>query len=543
MMDAFSDPKVERIVCMTSSQIGKTELLNNICGYFLHHDPGPILVLQPTLEMARDWSTSRLAPMIQSTPALRKLIGDPKSRDGDNTILLKTFRNGARLAIAGSNSPASLASRPIRVLLMDEIDRMPLSAGSEGDPVAISIRRTQNFFNRKVALVSTPTVAGQSRIEAAFNESDKRFWEVPCGKCGAFQRLIWKQVKWTDSQDSAIYECEKCSAEWTELERQQQIKKGKWIASEEFTGTAGFALNALCSPWTSMSGLARDFLEAKHHGTESLKVFLNTALGESWREDSVEISEHDLFSRIEKYEAEIPNEEIVVLTAAVDCQLDRLECLVVGHSHLDECYLLRHEFFYGSIMGDQVWEELGAFLQRSWEHPSGQDLRIVRTFIDSGYEPQRIYRFCQAMQAFGVWASKGVGGADRPVVGRPSKNNPSRCNVFPLGVNTIKTMLFTRLKNTEPGPGFIHIGDWADDEFIRQLTSERAVVRYSKGIPHQEFKKTRERNEALDLMVYNLGAFATLRADTRKVQKKLSEVRKDEKPKQPRRRRNWVSKW
>ncbi|MDP7560738.1 MAG: phage terminase large subunit family protein, partial [Planctomycetota bacterium] len=154
MMDAFSDPKVERIVCMTSSQIGKTELLNNICGYFLHHDPGPILVLQPTLEMARDWSTSRLAPMIQSTPALRKLIGDPKSRDGDNTILLKTFRNGARLAIAGSNSPASLASRPIRVLLMDEIDRMPLSAGSEGDPVAISIRRTQNFFNRKVALVS-----------------------------------------------------------------------------------------------------------------------------------------------------------------------------------------------------------------------------------------------------------------------------------------------------------------------------------------------------------------------------------------------------
>lgn len=111
--------------------------------------------------------------------------------------------------------------------------------------------------------------------------------------------------------------------------------------------------------------------------------------------------------------------------------------------------------------------------------------------MDSGYEPGRVYRFCQAMQAFGVWASKGVGGADRTVVGGPSKNNPARCNVFPLGVNTIKKMLFTRLKNTKPGPGFIHIGDWADDEFIRQITSERAVTRYSKGIPHLEFKKTR----------------------------------------------------
>ena len=136
---------------MMASQTGKTEVLNNICGYYLQHQPCPILVLQPTLEMARSWSQDRLTPLIKSTPAIHGLIRSDKQKDADNTITQKNFRNGARLSIAGSNSPASLASRPIRCLLMDETDRYLLST-SEVEPVALATRRTANYFNRKVAL-------------------------------------------------------------------------------------------------------------------------------------------------------------------------------------------------------------------------------------------------------------------------------------------------------------------------------------------------------------------------------------------------------
>ena len=189
IMDAFSDPKVQRVVLMMASQCGKTEILNNICGYFIVHDPAPMLVLQPTLEMARSWSQDRLAPLIASTPAIRDQIGDPKSKAPDNTITQKVFRNGARLSIAGSNSPAGLASRPIRILLLDEIDRMPLSSGAEGSPIALSSRRTANFFNRKIFLSSSPTVRGESRIEAAFQESDQRHYYLGCPHCKEWQML------------------------------------------------------------------------------------------------------------------------------------------------------------------------------------------------------------------------------------------------------------------------------------------------------------------------------------------------------------------
>ena len=543
IMDAFNDPAVERIVVMTSSQVGKTEILNNICGYFIHHDAnGPVLVLQPTLEMARAWSTDRLAPLIETTKALKDLIGDPKSKDGDNTILQKIFFNGARLTISGSNSPASLASRPIRVLLMDEIDRFPPSAGTEGDPVSLGIRRTQNYFNRKIAMFSTPTIKGASRIEAAFEQSDQRFFELQCD-CGHWQALKWSHVQWDeDRPETARIICEECETAWTDIERKQKIKNGRWNATADFHGIAGFSLNALSSPWTSLEGLVREFLEAKAHGTESLRVFINTALGETWEEDAVDIDEHDLFSRIEKYDDEIPHGDISVLTAGVDVQSDRIECLVCGHGHLDELWMLDLAIFYGAPTGEKVWNDLAIYLRRGWKHPSGNDLRIIRTFIDSGYEPDRVYKFAQVMGGNGVWIGKGVGGSDRPIVGRPSKNNASRVNVFPLGVNTIKQILFTRLRNSEIGPGYFHIGDFADDEFVRQLTSEKLVTRYSRGIPRTEFKKIRTRNEALDLLVYNLAAFHTLNADTRKIAYKLSEVRR-EKPMQPRRRKNFVTKW
>jgi len=541
VMDSFSDPKVQRICCMMASQVGKTEILNNICGFFLIHDPSNCLILQPTLEMARAWSQDRLAPLISSTPAIREMIGDPRAKDGDNTITQKLFKNGARLSIAGSNSPSSLASRPIRICLMDEVDRMPMSSGQEGDPIQLAARRTANYFNRKIFLSSTPTVKGESRIEAIFEESDKRYFHLACPGCQEKQVLEWGRVKWTKKEpEKAHYTCRHCEHPWTEVERKKAIRSGEWIATEPFNGTAGFHLNGLYSPWVEIPELVRMFLESKHAGPESLRVFVNTVLAESWESDQGErIDNHELIDRKEVYPGDIPDTRVGVLCASADVQGDRIEVLVNGYSR-DEIWILGFQIFYGNPASDSLWNQFEGYLRQSWPHPIGKDLRIVRTNIDSGYETGQVYKFCKKHEGLGVRAVKGIGGQNRAEVGRASKNNSANCNVWPIGVNTLKTQIMARLKNREPGtPGFIHFGDFLDDEFFYQLTAEKMIKRYVKGIPHFEFKQLRPRNEALDLMVYNLAAFSSLNANMPLVQKNLEDVRKPE-PKNPF-KKGWVS--
>ena len=512
IMEAFSDAKTEKIVCMTSSQVGKTEILNNICGFFLVHDPCPLLVLLPTLELARAWSVDRLGPMINSTPAIRDQIGDPRMKDGDNTILQKQFRNGSRLSIAGSNSPASLSSRPIRVVLMDEVDRMALSSGSEGDPIMLASRRTQNFFNRKIAMFSTPTVKGASRIESAFEDSDQRYYNLKCHACEVPQVLDWAQVRWEkDKPETAKYHCKECDVEWSDVQRKQAIRSGEWIATQPFSGTAGFHLSGLYSPWVDIAELAKLFLESKHTGQEALRVFVNTVLAQSWEEDEGDgVETNDIMARAEKFETVLPSKEIGVLCASADVQADRIEVLVNGYS-ANQTWIVGFQIFYGSPTSESLWNEVEEYLKTTWPHPSGNDLRITRSFIDSGYETGAVYNFCKKLEALGVRAIKGVGGINRAEVGRPTKNNTARCNVFPLGVNTLKTQILARLKIDDPSnSGFINFPDFLDEEFFLQLTSERLIKKYVKGIPRMEFKQLRPRNEALDLMVYNLAAFRSL---------------------------------
>jgi phage terminase large subunit GpA-like protein len=545
IMEAFSDAKTEKIVCMTSSQVGKTEILNNICGFFLVHDPCPLLVLLPTLELARAWSVDRLGPMINSTPAIRDQIGDPRMKDGDNTILQKQFKNGSRLSIAGSNSPASLSSRPIRIVLMDEVDRMALSSGSEGDPILLASRRTQNFFNRKIAMFSTPTIKGESRIESAFEDSDQRYYNLKCHSCEVPQVLDWAQVRWEkDKPESAKYHCKECDAEWSDVQRKQAIRSGEWVATQPFSGTAGFHLSGLYSPWVDIAELAKLFLESKHTGQEALRVFVNTVLAQSWEEDEGDgVETNDIMARAEKFETVLPSKEIGVLCASADVQADRIEVLVNGYS-ANQTWIVGFQIFYGSPTSESLWNEVEEYLKTTWPHPSGNDLRITRSFIDSGYETGAVYNFCKKLEAIGVRAIKGVGGINRAEVGRPTKNNTARCNVFPLGVNTLKTQILARLKiDAAENSGYVHFPDFLDEEFFLQLTSERLIKKYVKGIPRMEFKQLRPRNEALDLMVYNLAAFRSLNANMQIIQQKLAEIRKSEPKRLKQRPRSWATNW
>ena len=551
-MDACSDPTISEVVVMAGAQLGKTEALLNIIGYHIAHDPCPVLVLQPTLEMAQAFSKDRIAAgLIRSTPCLKGKVKDPRARDSGNTTLHKVFPGGA-ITMVGANSPSGLASRPIRLVLCDEVDRYPSSAGSEGDPIQRARKRSATFWNRKIVTVSTPTNKGSSRIEDAFELSDQRHYHVPCKHCEQFQVLKWGNVKWQEDQpDTARYMCEHCGTLWSESDRTWAIRNGQWIAEKPFSGVAGFAINGLYSPWTPLSDGVRDFLNVKKN-PEQLRVWTNTYLGETWEDQGERVDDWALAERREPLEP-IPD-DILVLVAGVDCQDNRLEISVVGLGRDDESYVLSHETMYGDPSTPQLWTSLETKLFRQYETDSGRQMAIRATCVDSGgHFTNSVYSFCKKHTGRRVFAIKGVGGEGKPISGRPSKNNVAKCPLFPIGVNTVKELLFARMRIEEPGAGYIHFSENLSDEYFKQLTAEKIVTRFHKGFKRREFIKTRPRNEALDCFVYALAAYAIVginvnsladRLETQEPSEPQPEAKKTvTQPFVPRVGRNFVNSW
>ena len=506
MMDAVSDPDIETVVLMTAAQIGKTELINNVVGFHIHQDPAPMLVVQPTLEMAQTWSKDRLAPAIRDTPVLSEKIGDPRSRDSGNTTLHKVFPGG-HVTSCGANSPSSLASRPCRIILCDEVDRYPLSAGTEGDPVALARKRSATFWNRKIILVSTPTEKGSSRIEDAYDESDQRRYFVPCPDCGDHQDLKWSNVKWTDGKpQSAEYTCEHCGSCWNDAKRFQSIRYGEWRKTSEGDGkTAGFHLSALCSPWTPLEDIVRDFLASKRDPMR-LRTWINTTLGETFEEQGERIDEYDLYERREVWDGELPD-GAVVLTAGVDVQDDRLayEIMATGSGH--ETWSIQYDEIYGDPSSAELWQRLDEVLRQTFDHPTRGEMIIRSSCVDSGgHYTQQVYNYARKRAGNRIFAIKGIGGEGKPIAGKPTKNNIGKINLFPVGTDTAKELIFARLKIADAGPGYCHFPFSHSEEYFRMLTSEKKVTKYFKGRPKREWVKVRQRNEALDCRVYAMAA-------------------------------------
>jgi phage terminase large subunit GpA-like protein len=530
MMDALNEPSVSEVVIMCAAQLGKSETLNNIIGYYIDSDPCPILMLQPTVDMAQAYSKDRIAAgLIRSTPCLQNKVKDPRARDSGNTTLHKVFPGGA-LTLVGANSPAGLASRPIRVILCDEVDRYPSSAGTEGDPIQLARKRTATFWNRKIVLVSTPTNKGASRIEDAYDKSDRRKFWVPCKHCQAEQLLRWGNVRWTDDDpESAMYECNDCHVLWSENDRRWSIKRGRWVAEGEFRGIAGFWINALYSPWTPLSEGVREFLSVRK-APEQLRVWINTYLGETWEDQGEVIDNMALAERREDFGEFVP-EEVMLLTCGVDVQQDRLEMQITGWGQDDEQYVVEYRSLYGDPSDPATWEALSTQLFRVFETHDGRQLGLRAIAIDSGgSHTQTVYKYCKANAGRRVFAIKGVGG-ERPLVTKPSKNNSVKCMLFPVGVDGAKDLLMTRLKVQEPGPGYIHFSDTLDDEYFRMLTAEKVILKYVRGFAKRTYVKIRPRNEALDCYVYSMAAYAILNVDVNVMAKRVEyERNQDENP-------------
>jgi phage terminase large subunit GpA-like protein len=516
IMDAVTDPRIHTVVAMVASQTGKTEVLLNVIGYHMQHDPAPTLLLQPTLEMAEAFSKDRLVPMLRDTPSLRGLVKEARSRDSGNTLLHKTFPAG-HITLAGANSAASLASRPIRIVLCDEVDRFPASAGTEGDPVTLAKQRSATFWRRKLILVSTPTIKGASRIAAAYEASDQRHYLVPCPACGTRQALDWAHVRWPkDRPEAAAYVCfAHCGAEWGDGLRLTAVLRGSWEARAPFSGTAGFWLSGLYSPWTRLGELAREFVEAAPHA-ERLKAFTNLKLAELWEGDGeAPTTAEELRARAEDYPQWTVPPGACLLTAGVDVQDDRLAVAVWAWGRGETAWCIGWTELLGDPVTDEPWKALDDLLGRRWPHENGGTLTVAMTAVDTGgHRTQAVYSYARQRTRTAM-AVKGASRPGQPVIAtRPSlvdvhfngRKVPNGAQLWTVGTDTAKAELYARLALAD-GPRSVHFAADLPLDFYAQLTAERRVTRYHRGVARQEWVlPSGARNEAEDALVYAYAA-------------------------------------
>ncbi len=485
---------------MKGSQVGGTEVGLNWIGYQIHLSPGPALCVLPTVEIGKRWSRQRLQPAIDSSQVLADRVSPARERDSSNTIQSKGYPGGIIL-ITGSNSAAGLRSMPVKYLLSDEIDAFAGDVDGEGDPVALAEVRTHTYHSRKVLLISTPTIRGFSRIEREFELSDQRYYHVPCPLCGEYQKLVWAQVKFARDDAGKVtdvyYECVHCQGRIDEHHKTHMLAHGHWVAENPGQETAGFHISALYSPlgWLSWGEIVAKFLDSKKD-TSKLKVWTNTMLGETWTEDVEQIDDIELYERRQQYPARAPM-DVLCITAGVDVQQDRLEASIVGWGEHYTPYVLDHQIIYGDPQLPEAWSQLDRLIQEPIKHESGAMFNIVSVMVDAGYLPDVVLRWTVAREPRRIYAGKGSSETGRPVVGRASKNNQARASLFSLGVDTAKDVIFAKMK-----AGMVRFPEHLDLEYFKQLSSEVIKPTWKMGRIVRRYVKVRERNEALDCLIY-----------------------------------------
>lgn len=528
VMDTMSaGSPYQRVVLMAGAQLGKTEAALNLVGSVIHHTPGPMMIVLPTVETAKRWSRQRLDPLVDARP-LRGLVKDPRSRDSGNTVLSKEFPGGLAV-VTGANSAVGLRSMPARFLVMDEVDGFPADADNEGDPVDLAVQRTVTFGGRrKIILVSTPTVAGMSRIEAAYQESDQRKFWLPCPECEEFQVLKWGQMQWPEgSPQDAYYVCEHCGAALENAAKAWMLPRGEWRAEAEGDGTtAGFWLSSLYSPpgWLSWGEIAADFVKAKANPLR-LKTWTNTKLAETWQERGEAPEWERLFDRREGYAIGRVPRGGLVLTAGVDVQKDRLEVEVVAWGRGLESWSVDYRVLWGDTAGPDVWRDLDALLLEPFECEAGGALTIDRMAIDTGFQTQTVYGWCRRHGPRRIMPVKGsdratvaVGSASAVDVTTGGRRLSRGLKVWSIGVSLLKREVYgwLRLARDDDGgfpPGYAHFPEY-DTEFFKMLTAEELVKRTNRaGYMRLEWQKTRPRNEALDCRVYATAAAVAMGLD------------------------------
>ena len=535
IMDSFNDPKVRHIVFVSSSQVGKSEAMNNIIGYIISQDPGSILFVQPTTVDAKEYSKLRIAPMIRDCKELRSRVAVSKSRDTGNTILQKSYPGGI-LTMCGSTEAHSLASKPIRYILGDERDRWATSAGNEGDPWELAQARQITFYNSKSVEVSTPTIKGASAIETAYGTGTQERWKTRCPHCKEYSEITFESIRFDKEETAApgdkkiytvsniYYICPACGAVSTEAEIKRQ--PAKWVADnpEALTAnnTRSFWLSSWVSPWASWSSTIQLYLQALGN-TEKMQVVYNTRFGLLWENRGDLESEDTIMARRENYDAELPD-GVLLLTMGVDTQDDRLEYEVVGHGHFGETWGIKKGVIMGRPDSEDVWPALDDVINHVYKFGNGVGLKISMTFVDEGgHFTQDVRLHCRERQGRKVFAIKGRGGDGIPYTSMPRQQKIMKDGrfagmtyVWEIGVDSGKQVIMDNLRVQSPGPKYCHYPRRDDygTAYFKGLLSEHKVYNPKHKNPWSWEKiPGHERNEPLDVRNYALAAAKALSPD------------------------------
>lgn len=528
-MDCLSTScPVEEVVLMAAAQTGKSESGNNWVGYVIDEAPGPMLLVQPTVDNAKRYSKQRISPMVQETPALSAKVLANKSREGGNTMLEKEFPGGI-LILGGANSAAGLRSMPIRYLFADEISNWPLDVDGEGDPLGLAEERTNTFGRkRKVFKTSTPGVKDVCRIEAEYLKTDQRRYHVPCPHCGHKHVLEWKHFVIPKDDEGkhqfrkAYMTCPECGGVIEERHKTDMLNGGEWIATcpeKADPVRRGYHISALYSPigWKSWAKIARQWIEAQGH-PKKLQAFINNVLAETWEEAySARLDSNSLSKRAEPYELLTAPARAALLTCGIDVQDNRVEIQTVAWGPSEEAWVVNYAVVYGDPSRFEIWDQVLDVINTPIRHASGATMLPYAAVVDSGdgNKTNEVYAFARQHRARHILAGKGMSGT-RPPIGSPSKQDINirgqkikrGVALYPIGVDSIKSTIYGRLKREErEGGGVFHFPLGMPEDYYNQLTAEKQSIKLVNGFPKRFWtKKDGDRNEALDTMVYAYSA-------------------------------------
>lgn len=549
IMDAFNDPVLRHIAVVASSQVGKSECINNMIGYIIDQDPGSILFIQPTTIDAKDYSKLRIAPMIRDTKCLKNKVADPKSRESANTILQKSYPGGI-LTMCGSTEAHALCSKPIRYIFGDERDRWATSAGNEGDPWELATARQITFYNAKSVEVSTPTVKGASAIERAYGDGTMERWKTRCPHCEEYSEITFENIRFeyetTEVGNDKVYDiteihyvCPCCGG--VSSEREIKAQPSKWVAENPEAykqhQTRSFWLSSWVSPWASWKSTILQYLKAIGN-SKKMQVVYNTRFGLLWEDRGDLEDEESVMARREDYgtnedgsPVELP-EGVLYLTCGVDTQDDRLEYEVVGYGHFDESWGIKKGIIMGRPDTDEVWQRLDDIIDHVYRFKSGIGLRVSTTFVDEGgHFTQDVRMRCRERLAKKVFAIKGRGGQDIPFTSPPKKQKIvvngralGMCWVYEIGVDAGKQLIMDNLRVQSPGSKYCHFPRRDDygPTYFKGLLSERLVYKNGHKHPWQWEKiPGHERNEPLDCRDYANAAKKAASPDMDAIERRL----------------------
>lgn len=557
VMNAFTDSKVKHIAVVASSQVGKSEIMNNMVGYIIDQDPSSILFIQPTTLDAKDYSKLRIAPMIRDTKCLSDKVAESKSRDSSNTILQKSYPGGI-LTLCGSTEAHALCSKPIRYVFGDERDRWAVSAGTEGDPWALALKRQLTFYNAKSVEVSTPTIRGASAIEKAYSRGTMERWKVECPHCGAYSEIRFENIKYTyekggggEGDDapynvtSVNYACPNCGALSDELTMKHQ--PARWEAENpqalSLYGTRSFWISSWVSPWARWKDTIIEFLKARNNPNE-LQVVYNTLFGYLWENRGDIQDENALLARREEYKAELPD-GVLLLTMGIDTQDDRLEYEVVGWGKGWENWSIKRGVIMGKPDNEDTWQPLDDILDHVYKFANGIGLKISLAFQDeNGHFTNEVRQKCRDRVGKKLFACRGVTDSGRttglqtPFTSPPKKKDIvlkgkyiGDCQTFSIGVDAGKHIIMRDLRVEAPGAKYCHFpkADEYDKAFFNGLLSERCVLNPKTKKLKWEKIEGHDRNEPLDCRNYALAAAHFLQPDFFALEQRLIDIRNGKK--------------